>query len=262
VSSHSDNASDLLVIPCYNCCPQIGQLINDLAPHFGEWKEIWFVDNGSVDGTQKRIQESLKLYSSPQLNVRIIQNSENVGLGGTHKAVFQRAAREKYCSVTVLHGDNQATVADALTALKKHKENPNRFILGTRFSKNSKLAGYSKFRVLYNQVMNMVFGIILKQKVHDLGSGLNLFPIEEVSSLDLTQLPNDLTFNIELLKWVILTGKEIIWLPITWREEGQISNVKIASQTVNTLKLCRLKFGTSGTQLSLNFFQSEIDING
>ncbi len=227
-----------------------------------EWKEIWFVDNGSVDGTQRRIQESLKFYSSFQPNVRIIQNSENVGLGGTHKAVFQRAARERYCSITVLHGDNQATVADALVTLKNHKEHPSRFILGTRFSKNSKLAGYSKIRVLYNQLMNTVFGIILKQKVHDLGSGLNLFPVEEIRRLDLKKLPNDLTFNIELLKWLILNGKEITWLPITWREDGQISNVKIASQTINTLKLCRLKFGTSGTPLSPTFFQSEINING
>ena len=250
------------MIPSYNCVAQIGVLIADLAPYVGHWNEVWFVDNGSTDGTQMEIQESIKRHFKTPVKVKILQNSENVGLGGTHKAVFKQVVESEYCSVTVLHGDNQATISDAVQALNNHRNNPDAFILGSRFSERSTLIGYKKSRIAYNRIMNAIFGIMIKKTIQDLGSGLNIFPVAGIGNVSLDQLPNDLTFNIELLKWIAIEEREIIWLPITWREEGQVSNVKMVSQTLKSLKLCLMEFGKSGDKMSPKFFQSEINING
>ena len=250
------------MIPSYNCAAQIGVLLADLAPHVGHWSEIWFVDNRSTDGTQRAIQQGINRHFKTSVKVKILQNSENIGLGGSHKAVFKKVFESEYCSVTVLHGDNQATVSDAVSALSHHRNNPDSFILGTRFSKYSTLIGYKKSRILYNRFMNTIFGIVLKKKIKDLGSGLNIFPVAGIRNVPLDSLPNDLTFNIELLKWLAIESKEIIWLPITWREEGQVSNVKIVRQTLKSLKLCFTVFGKSGDKMNPEFSQSEFDVNG
>ena len=94
-------------------------------------------------------------------------------------------------------------------------------------------------------IFNFLLTVRERKIVKDLGSGLNIFPIEAIETINLTLLPNDLTFNIALLRQLIHSNIEIIWRPIKWTEEDQISNVKIISQTLATLRLIICKHDKS-----------------
>ena len=167
---------NILVVPTYNCGPQIAGLIDELAPLALQWNQILFVDNGSSDDTLKIICKKLKVTQTLQGKVEILRNSENIGLGGTHKLAFGRAISRDYSSVTILHGDHQAQVGEGVLALEHYLNNPGTFVLGTRFMRDSKLIGYSKSRKYFNYVMNVLLSLRLRTKVYDLGSGLNVFP--------------------------------------------------------------------------------------
>jgi dolichol-phosphate mannosyltransferase len=249
---------NLLVIPTFNCAPQIVGLMDSLEPVANHWDGIWFVDNGSTDGTTDQILNHLKIRHRFPNETRVLLNSENIGLGGTHKVSIEKAISSDYKTLTIFHGDHQANIQEALTALELIKIHKNSFLLGSRFSKTSKLVGYSRIRTLFNQCMNIIYSVVLSRRVYDLGSGLNIFPISSLKDIEFNKLPNDLTFNIEFLKWLVLNKKDIIWFPITWVETDQISNVKITKQVLKTFKLLFLPYGRMGSAIDPGHYQTEV----
>lgn len=253
---------NLLLIPTYNCAPQIEGLVESMSLLASNWDAIWFVDNGSTDGTVNQIRISIGSHLSDSKHIRIFKNSENIGLGGTHKVALKKAIEDRFTTVTIFHGDHQAELIDAIKALELSRVNPHSFILGSRFMKDSNLVGYSKLRATFNKIMNVLFSAILMRIVRDLGSGLNIFPTSQIENIEFEKLPNDLTFNIEFLKWLSLEKKNIIWFPIRWVEEDQISNVKALNQIVKTIALAVLPFGKLGAAVGPKVHQIEMKIDG
>ena len=76
-----------------------------------------------------------------------------------------------------------------------------------------------------------------RRKIYDLGSGLNIFSKQLITQIHFKSLPNDLTFNVELLKRIIGLNIPFNWFPISWTYENQRSNVKVISLSLKTFKL-------------------------
>ena len=103
----------------------------------------------------------------------------------------------------------------------------------------SKIEGYSLVRRLGNRLFNMIFSLALRRRVTDLGSGLNVFS-QTVFPREVTlRLPDDLHFNPYLLVAMVGRGMRIAFFPISWREDDQVSNVRMLSQAVKTLGAAR-----------------------
>jgi hypothetical protein len=75
--------------------------------------------------------------------------------------------------------------------------------------------------------------------VADLGSGLNVFRRTVFASDFTTRLPDDLHFNPYLLVALVQRRMRIMFFPISWREDDQVSNVRMASQALRTLGAAR-----------------------
>jgi dolichol-phosphate mannosyltransferase len=60
----------------------------------------------------------------------------------------------------------------------------------------------------------------------DLGSGLNLFATQDLDQNTYLEFADKLTFNFELLLDLIKRKVNFAYVPITWREEDQISNAR------------------------------------
>jgi hypothetical protein len=60
----------------------------------------------------------------------------------------------------------------------------------------------------------------------DLGSGLNLFALRDLDERTYRRFANGMTFNFELLLDLVGRGVSFAYLPITWREEDQVSNAR------------------------------------
>ena len=62
--------------------------------------------------------------------------------------------------------------------------------------KESKLNGYSFIRIWGNYIFNWLFSIVTKEKVYDLGSGLNIYNIKIFKDkFYCLKYPDNLTFN-------------------------------------------------------------------
>jgi glycosyltransferase involved in cell wall biosynthesis len=231
-----------LFIPCYNCENQIPRVIKQLSnnDNYKQFNEILIIDNGSNDSTIDNATRSIKELNI--LNAQVFKNNINMGLGGTHKVAFKYAKENSSDYVAVLHGDDQGNIDDLIQIIKNNTYLDYECCLGSRFSIKSNLVGYSKFRILGNLVFNTIFTICSGSIVKDLGAGLNIYKVSSLDLKTINEFSNDLTFNCYLLLYSVYKKHKKIYFPLTWKEDDQISNVKLVSQAKRTLAIAAKYF--------------------
>ena len=232
----------LIFIPMYNCEKQISRVISQFNDDIQKlFDEILVVDNISEDNSLKVAEESLKKLNN--IKITLIQNKENVSLGGSHKVAFNYAIENNYDYIIVLHGDDQGSVRDIIPYIKDKTAFQYDAFLGARFMKGATIKGYSFIRIAGNYVLNAVYSIVVKKFVYDMGSGLNMFKLEFLKSKFYIEiLPNSLTFNNLMLLYISWKKLKYRFFPINWREDDQVSNAKMFKQGFEILKFCLLYF--------------------
>jgi glycosyltransferase involved in cell wall biosynthesis len=226
----------LLFIPGYNCENQILRVLNQIDENVIKFvDEIIMVNNISTDSTEKRVIEYIKMKTN--VPIRLLRNQENYGLGGSHKTAFNYAIENGFDYVIVLHGDDQGDIHDLLPILEKGIYKKYDCCLGARFMKGSILEGYSKFRTFGNLVYNTLFSIVVKNRIFDLGSGLNIYSKEMLKNKFWYKFPDKLTFNYCMIMAADYYKHKIMFFPISWREDDQISNVKMFNQAISVLRM-------------------------
>ncbi|HEY0044824.1 MAG TPA: glycosyltransferase family 2 protein [Allosphingosinicella sp.] len=226
----------LLFIPCYNCAPQVKRVLARCSAAASEGiAEILLLDNGSSDGTVEAAVAAAPEAGAPR--VTIGRNRANFGLGGSHKAAFAYAERNGFTHVITLHGDDQGDLADLSPILHAGEHRRQDACLGARFAPGARLQGYSRFRIFGNHVFNALFSALAMRRIHDLGSGLNIVGRSVFADPAVLRHSDDLRFNIYLLLTMIDAGRRLSFFPISWREDDQVSNVRMASQAMKTLEI-------------------------
>lgn len=226
----------LLFIPMYNCEKQIKRVLNQLDNSIIKYiDEVIVVNNLSTDDGELVVQEFLK--KAKNITVSLLRNKENYGLGGSHKVAFKYAVENDFDYIIVLHGDDQGNIHDIKSILKNGEYTKYDAYLGSRFMKRSSLLGYSSFRTFGNKIYNFIFSICLRKKICDLGSGLNIYKVESLKENYYHRFPDNLTFNCYMLLASKYYKHNIDFFPISWREDDQVSNVKMMNQAFKTLGL-------------------------
>lgn len=227
----------LVFIPMYNCEKQIVRVLDQLQGEIASYiSEVIVVNNRSTDHGEEAVVAKMQELNLP-FPMRLLRNEENYGLGGSHKVAFHYAVEHNFDSVIVLHGDDQGSIADVLPLLKNGTAQQYDCCLGGRFLPNSKLVGYSRFRTFGNKVFNILFSVSVGRRIYDLGAGLNMYSTEMLRTRFYDTFPDNLTFNCYMLFALDAYKQSHMFFPITWREEDQVSNVKMTKQAWETLKM-------------------------
>ena len=227
----------LVFIPMYNCEKQIVRVLDQLNGEIKKYiSEAIIVNNRSTDNGGEAAIEKIKTMNI-DFPIKVLRNAENYGLGGSHKVAFNYAIENNFDYVIVLHGDDQGSISDMIPVLKNGAFKKYDCCLGGRFAKGSKLVGYSKFRTFGNFVFNVIFSISVGKRILDLGAGLNLYSTKMLKSKYYEKFPDNLTFNCYMLFALASYKQTYRFVPIVWREEDQVSNVKMTRQAWQTLKM-------------------------
>ena len=220
----------LIGVPMYNCENQIGKVFQDLQVFLKNFKSLFFqieqiifLDNHSTDNSIGRI----KSLMSSDSKFSVALNTENVGLGGSHKALFSYAQKNNFSHVAIVHGDHQANATELLALIQMSERHHFRTILGSRFSHLSRRTGYSKVRTLGNCALNLIYSIFLQRPIQDLGSGLNLFCVTELDLKLIEKFDDQFTFNMDLIIYLSRSETNLLYFPISWKSENEFSNAKI-----------------------------------
>jgi dolichol-phosphate mannosyltransferase len=243
----------ILIIPTYNCEQQIDRLLlRSKTTISREFQELLIIDNGSSDKTVENAINGIKSYGT---RAKVLQNCENIGLGGTLKTGFLYAKNNSFDFVAVLHGDDQASLEDLLPVFGTLEDGTIDLAIGARFHKESDLIGYSIFRKIGNRLLNLYCIICTRTKIDDLIAGLNVFRISKLNMDEILNYPNDLTFDVHILLRAIHQKQHVLFFPITWTEEDQVSNAKVIKQAMTILALFTKYFFAK--EKALNFDDSE-----
>ena len=105
--------------------------------------------------------------------------------------------------------------------------------------KESKLNGYSFIRIWGNYIFNWLFSIVIKEKVYDLGSGLNMYSVKILKNEYYKKFPDTLYFNNCMLLASYYYKHNLLFYPISWKEEDQVSNNKLIKFSISLLKMLK-----------------------
>jgi glycosyltransferase involved in cell wall biosynthesis len=222
----------LVFIPAYNCSKQITRVLAQFDGVERYFAEVLVVDNRSPDNTLDAAREAAARVGLP---VTVVCNNDNYGLGGSHKVAFSYAVDNGFDYCVVLHGDDQGSIRDLVPHLEACAHRDVDCLLGARFALGARLEGYSAFRTLGNHVFNLLYSAGAGRRLYDLGSGLNLYRVCKLAGAKHRGFANNLTFNYFMILASVCWGWNIRFFPITWRESDQISNVKLARQSMQVL---------------------------
>lgn len=247
----------LLFIPAYNCQKQIirvlGQLDADIMRYI---TEVIVVNNRSTDDTELVVRGFIERH--PDIPVKLLRNKENYGLGGSHKVAFAYAKKHGFDYVIVLHGDDQGTLEDFLPVLRTRYYKKHDCVLGARFMRGSKLEGYSAFRTFGNVIYNFLFAAVIGKRVFDLGSGLNMYSVEMINYNYYKKFPDNLMFNYCMILAGAYYRQDVCFYPVSWREDDQVSNVKMVNQAVTVLKML-YAYSKDHTVIARDYRETKID---
>jgi dolichol-phosphate mannosyltransferase len=228
----------LLFIPMYNCEPQIPRVIAQLKPEIRALlSEVIIVDNRSTDGGQAAAIAALE--GILDLPAKVLHNDDNYGLGGSHKVAFDYAIVNKFDYCIVLHGDDQGDIDNIAPLIRNGAHRQVDCLLGARFMRGSLLKGYSWFRTFGNHVFNLLYSAASGVRIYDLGSGLNMYAVRALADRNYLRNADDLTFNYGMILHSIAAGWRMRFFPIAWREDDQLSNVKMVRQSLRVLGIVR-----------------------
>lgn len=227
----------LLFIPMYNCEKQITRVLGQLTQEVCSYlDEVIVINNRSTDAGEEAVIGYLKSHEFP-LKISLLRNDENYGLGGSHKVAFRYAVENGFDYAMILHGDDQGDISNILPYLKNKEYEKYDCFLGARFMKGSRLQGYSKFRTFGNKVYNLLFSAGCGRKIYDLGSGLNMYKTAILKDKFYIKYKDNLIFNYCMVMGSAYYKHKVKFFPIIWREDDQVSNVKMMNQALTVLKL-------------------------
>ena len=175
----------------------------------------------------------------PEAPVRLLRNDQNYGLGGSHKVAFGYAVAHGYDHLVVLHGDDQGAIADLLPILQDGTYKKYDCCLGSRFMKGSRIQG----------LQHAAGGgqPRLQRAVQPGGAPPHHRPGQRAEPVRLwpplrngyyKKFPDTLYFNDCMILALCQLKQKVLFFPISWREEDQVSNNKLTSFGISLLKLC------------------------
>lgn len=227
----------LLFIPMYNCEKQITRVLRQLTDEVcGYLNEVIIVNNRSADDGENAVREHLSGHKI-SVKIKLLRNDENYGLGGSHKVAFNYALENGFDYVIVLHGDDQGDISNILPYLRNKLYRKYDCFLGARFMRGSTLQGYSRFRTFGNFVYDILFSIGCGYKIYDLGSGVNMYKTTILKDKFYIKYKDSLVFNYCMVMGSAYYKHKVRFFPIVWREDDQVSNVKMVNQALVVLKL-------------------------
>jgi hypothetical protein len=243
------NDKPILFILVYNCENEIIKTLNKTLDYINFFEEVCVIDNNSQDNSYLKIKNFIREKNLP--SVKIIKNKSNFGQGGSHKIAFEYSTRNKYKHCFIYHGDDQANLKDIKNIIQDKEYLNFDCILGARFLKESKLINYAFYRTLGNLFFNYIYSIIAKKKIYDLGSGINIYNNLVFEDDLVYYLDNNMGFNYQNLLLIIKKKLKYLFQPISWKSEGEKSNVRIFSQSIMVIKIALLYYLDKSYHLNL-----------
>jgi glycosyltransferase involved in cell wall biosynthesis len=230
----------LCFIPAKNCESTIAKTLEYFQGEILDTiTEIVVIDNASSDQTVQRAKEALTKITT--VKTSLFQNSQNYGLGGSHKIAFKYAMDNDYDYLLVVHGDASADIRQFMQAMKNYEFTKYDMVLSTRLASNKARYDYPTHRLWVNRLLSMFASLITMRTIKDFSAGpVNLYRVSTfLNKFEniIKRFSNDVAFPQFMVLYGAYRKADFYFYPLNHFEKDKKPMGKLVSQFGKSLIL-------------------------
>ncbi len=217
----NDSIKCAVVIPCYKVSNNILNVIDSIG---NEVKKIFIIDDNCPENSGKLV----KLKSSDK-RLKILYNSNNIGVGGSTKRGFYEAFKDDDINVCVkIDGDGQMDTQNIKKFLEPFKKNKYLYVKGNRFHIHRNFLKMPIARIFGNFFLSLTSKITTGQyNVFDVNNGFIALHKNVYKNLNLKNIDDDFFFETSMVAEMRNIKCKIIDLKIDTIYKNEKSNLVI-----------------------------------
>ena len=211
--------SNLIIIPTYNEIENIENIIRKVFS-LEESFSILIIDDGSPDGTAKKVKELQKEFSN---TLFIEERKGKLGLGTAYILGFKWALKKDYQYIFEMDADFSHDPNDLSRLLKACKKNGGDVTIGSRYVKGVNIVNWPMSRLLMSYFASKYVKAITGMPIHDSTAGFKCYKRKVLEKINLDKIEFvGYAFQIEMKFTSWKYGFNIIEVPVifTDRQEG------------------------------------------
>jgi glycosyltransferase involved in cell wall biosynthesis len=226
----------LVIVPTYNECENLSQLVHELRMLPGDL-HVLIVDDNSPDGTGALADR----LAAADPGVQVIHRSGKLGLGTAYKAGFVFGLDRDYQYLCTMDADFSHSPSSVPALLDKAQEGYD-MVVGSRYVPGGSVVGWPPFRKLISWVANRLAHLFLGVATRDCTAGFRCYRRVVLETIPLhTLFSGGYSFLIEMAFLCQEAGFRIGEVPITFvnRTQGasKISKWEIYKAIYTLLRL-------------------------
>ena len=211
--------SNLIIIPTYNEIENIENIIRKVFS-LEESFSVLIIDDGSPDGTAKKVKELQKEFSD---TLFIEERTGKLGLGTAYILGFKWALNKNYQYIFEMDADFSHDPNDLSRLLKACKENGGDVAIGSRYVKGVNIVNWPMSRLLMSYFASKYVKAKTGMPIHDSTAGFKCYKRKVLEKINLDKIEFvGYAFQIEMKFTSWKYGFNIIEVPVifTDRQEG------------------------------------------
>ena len=211
--------SNLIIIPTYNEIENIENIIRKVFS-LEESFSILIIDDGSPDGTAKKVKELQKEFSD---TLFIEERTGKLGLGTAYILGFKWALNKNYQYIFEMDADFSHDPNDLSRLLKACKEDGGDVAIGSRYVKGVNIVNWPMSRLLMSYFASKYVKTITGMPIHDSTAGFKCYKRRVLEKINLDKIEFvGYAFQIEMKFTSWKYGFNIVEVPVifTDRQEG------------------------------------------
>ena len=211
--------SNLIIIPTYNEIENIENIIRKVFS-LEESFSILIIDDGSPDGTAKKVKELQKEFSN---TLFIEERKGKLGLGTAYILGFKWALKKDYQYIFEMDADFSHDPNDLSRLLKACKENGGDVAIGSRYVKGVNIVNWPMSRLLMSYFASKYVKAITGMPIQDSTAGFKCYKRKVLEKINLDKIEFvGYAFQIEMKFTSWKYRFNIIEVPVifTDRQEG------------------------------------------
>lgn len=200
----------LIVIPTYNEVDNLERIYYRIRKV--SQADLLFIDDGSYDGTDKKI-EKLRLIDS---KIEVMYRQEKLGLGSAYRDSYSFAISNNYDYLIQCDADGSHEI-EKIPEMLETSMSGNDLVIGSRYVEGGSVKGWSKSRLVISKLGNYYSQIVLGLRTKDNTAGFRVYKVESLKKTDFNRAKaNGYAFQVQMT--YLFRSKNTVEVPISFVE--------------------------------------------
>jgi len=206
----------VVVIPTYMEYHNVGPLIERIRALPIPPLDLFFVDDGSPDGTGRYLEE-LKGKDS---RIDVLHRPGKLGLGSAYREAYRTLLDKSYDGFLAMDAD-LSHPPERIPALLAASDRAD-LVIGSRYCPGGGTRNWSAFRKLLSRSANAISRSLLSLTVHDATAGFRFYSAKLIRALDRLDIRSGgYAYQIEMVYYTQCLGFRTCEIPILFEERTE-----------------------------------------